>query len=138
MDDYNFDHFVEAQDLFYDKALSEIKNGKKETHWMWFVFPQLKGLGQSEVSYRYGITDLDEARAYLDHPILGERLIEISQVLLDIEEESAFEIFGNPDCLKLQSSMTLFFQANPEMEVFELVLEKFYNGMIDDVTLMML
>lgn len=127
--------FLDAQNQLYLKALSEVQNGKKETHWMWFVFPQLKGLGSSEVSRFYGISDLDEARAYLSHPVLGKHLIEISEAVLKLENTSATAIFGTPDDKKLHSSMTLFSQVIGANRVFEQVLQKYFSGLSDSLTL---
>jgi len=104
----NLKKFLDAQDKSYEKALSEIKNGQKKSHWIWYIFPQIKGLGLSETSKFYAIEDLDEAAAYLNDPVLGKRLVQISQELLDLKNLSARQIFGSPDDMKLKSSMTLF------------------------------
>lgn len=130
--------FLEAQNHVYLKALSEIRNGKKVSHWMWFIFPQIKGLGQSEAAKLYGITDLEEAKAYLEHPILGKHLIEISQAVLNIEGKSATAIFGTPDDLKLRSSMTLFAKVPDSNPIFEKILDKYYEGRSDELTLRIL
>ena len=130
--------FLEAQNQVYLKALAEIKNGRKESHWMWFIFPQLKGLGRSTTAEFYGITDLDEAEAYLLHPILGRHLIEISKVLLSLENKTAAQIFGSPDDLKLLSSMTLFSNAKNTNPVFEQVIAKYFNGKPDEHTLQLI
>lgn len=130
--------YLEAQNHVYLKALSEIRNGKKVSHWMWFIFPQVKGLGQSEASKLYGITDLEEARAYLQHPVLGKHLIEISQAVLNIEGKSAKAIFGTPDDMKLHSSMTLFAKVPDADPVFEKVLDKYYGSSVDELTLQIL
>jgi uncharacterized protein (DUF1810 family) len=137
--DYDLSRFLLAQKQTYPQALSEIKEGRKQTHWMWFVFPQIKGLGFSETSKYYAIQDLDEAKAYLDHEVLGSRLLEISQALLQLEENNPNEIFGSPDDMKLKSSMTLFALASEKRaSVFLKVLEKFFIGDIDEKTLILL
>jgi len=134
----NLARFLDAQNQTYLKALSEIKNGHKETHWMWYIFPQLKGLGQSETAKFYGITDLEEAAAYLNHPVLGKHLIEISEALFNLESKTAMEIFGSPDTMKLKSSMTLFSVATNTNVVFSKVLEKYFEGNKDELTLELL
>ncbi len=132
--EYNLLRFILAQNQTYSKALEEIKNGKKVTHWMWFIFPQIRGLGMSDMSYTYGIEDLDEAKAYLSHEELGARLVEISTELLKLEENDAEVIFGDVDAMKLKSSMTLFALASGENSVFHKVLEKYFNSEIDSRT----
>lgn len=127
--------FLEAQNHTYLKALSEIKSGKKTSHWMWYVFPQLKGLGKSDTSQFYGIKDLDEAEQYLAHPVLGKHLLDISSALLQIEGKTAFDVFGTPDDLKLRSSMTLFAMAEKNSAVFRAVLDKYFNSTEDSRTL---
>jgi uncharacterized protein (DUF1810 family) len=136
--DKYLERFVEAQQAEYNIALNEIKNGKKETHWMWYIFPQVLGLGFTSVSMEYGIKDLDEAAAYLNHPVLGPRLMEISNVLLTLDTDNAREIFGGSDAVKLRSSMTLFSLVPNADKVFELVLEKFFKGKKDEKTLQLL
>ncbi|MBD1395513.1 DUF1810 domain-containing protein [Mucilaginibacter glaciei] len=127
--------FLTAQERDYETALAEIKNGRKRSHWMWYIFPQIAGLGLSETSKFYAIKDMAEAEAYLLHPILGTRLIEISKVLLELEDYHATRIFGSPDDSKLKSSMTLF-AALPETDsVFTQVLKKYFNGIKDWETL---
>ncbi|MFM7682256.1 MAG: DUF1810 domain-containing protein [Bacteroidota bacterium] len=131
IDHFNLNRFLLAQiqeekSYGYDDALREIKLGKKQTHWMWYIFPQFIGLGTSYDSTRYAIKSREEALAYLNHPILGQRLIEISTVLLNIENQSAYSIFDSPDDVKLKSSMTLFNSVQNEKKVFELVLDKYY------------
>lgn len=126
--------FLDAQNQLYLKALAEVGNGQKESHWMWFVFPQIKGLGFSETAKFYGITDLEEAEAYLAHPVLGKHLIEISEALLKIEDKTATEIFGTPDDMKLRSCMTLFSKVPGADEIFEKVLNKYFGGSQDDYT----
>jgi uncharacterized protein (DUF1810 family) len=118
----------------YETALSEIKNGKKETHWIWYIFPQIHGLGWSGITAYYSIKDIDEARDYYAHPILGKRLVEISSVLLDLERDDAMVVFGYPDAFKLRSCMTLFKYAASEQDVFQQVLDKFCMGNEDERT----
>lgn len=129
------ERFITAQENSYQTALNEIKNGKKVSHWMWFIFPQLAGLGFSPTSQYYAIKDLKEAADYLNHPILGNRLIEISTELLKHNNLSAEDIFGDPDYKKLKSCMTLFSLLDNAPEVFKLVLNKFFNGNLDNRTL---
>ena len=131
------DRFVQAQDGVYDDALAELTAGRKRTHWMWFVFPQIAGLGSSPTAQRYAIRSLDEARAYLAHPVLGPRLRECAQALLAVPGRSAHEILGHPDDLKLRSSMTLFARAAEDPALFEAVLDRFYDGP-DPLTLTLL
>jgi uncharacterized protein (DUF1810 family) len=126
--DFDLDRFVQAQEDVYEDALAELKAGRKRTHWMWFVFPQLAGLGRTATAQRYAIASIDEARAYLAHPVLGPRLTEIARVLLGVEGRSAEQIFGFPDDLKLRSSMTLFARAAADPEVFQAVLDRYYDG----------
>ena len=127
------ERFIKAQEESYGQALEEIKNGYKRSHWMWYVFPQLKGLGRSETARYYGIANRTEAEAYLAHPLLGSRLLEISGELLKLESCDAREVFGRPDDVKLKSSMTLFYlvDGNP---IFKAVLDKFFAGELDEVT----
>ena len=127
--------FLTAQENTYVIALSEIKNGQKRTHWMWLIFPQIKGLGTTEISIKYSINDIDEAISYLNHPVLGERLKEISEELLKIKGKSASEIFGSPDDKKLKSCMTLFSLVSHKPNAFQRVLEKYYKGEKDEKTL---
>ena len=135
---FDLDRFVEAQEGMYEIALREIRAGKKHSHWMWFVFPQLKGLGKTGMSNLYGIDGVEEAMAYLAHPVLGARLREITEALLQQEQGSAEEIFGFPDVLKLRSCMTLFREAAEERALFQQVLDRFYQGKPDGRTLSML
>ena len=130
----NLERFVEAQAPVYDKALAELKAGRKQSHWMWFVFPQIAGLGHSPMAQHYAIQNLPEARAYLAHPLLGARLQECTQAVLDVEGKSAHEIFGSPDDLKFCSSMTLFDLASPD-DIFRAALEKYFNADADPLTL---
>lgn len=126
--------FLKAQEHDYEQALREIRSGRKRSHWMWYIFPQIQGLGFSPTAQYYAIRDLQEARDYLAHPVLGARLKEISAALLDLDGLSASEIFGYPDDLKLRSSMTLFRLADLNEPVFLEVLEKYYDGKPDDRT----
>ena len=134
---YDLQRFHKAQKFDYPVALGEIKNGRKESHWMWYIFPQLKELGYSSTAKYYGLTK-DEAKAYINDEILKSRLIEISQALLELTSSNATEILGYPDDLKLKSCMTLFSEIAPEVEVFDQVLQKFFSGKKDDKTLKLL
>lgn len=135
MDDiYNLKRFILAQDISYDNALKEIKRGRKFSHWIWYIFPQLSFLGRSETAQFYGIKTAEEARAYLDNPILREHLIEISESLYQLDD-SITNIMGYPDNLKLKSSMTLFNYIAPEISIFQKILDKFYNGEKDQLTI---
>lgn len=130
--------FIEAQEMDYSRALSEIKRGKKTSHWIWYIFPQLTGLGRSSMCQYYGIRDLEEAKAYLADPVLRSRLVEICEVLLSLDTNDAREVMGEIDSRKLQSSMTLFDEATESLDVFQKVLNKYYNGKRDNRTLKML
>ena len=132
------ERFIEPQEQDYEQALKEIRNGRKVSHWIWYIFPQLRGLGKSYMSDYYGIRDLDEAKAFLQDPYLGKHLQKISEALLNLDNDNATQIMGRPDDMKLKSSMTLFACADPENAVFEKVLEKFYNGHKDGRPLKML
>ena len=129
------ERFVEAQSRDYETALREIRGGRKRSHWMWYIFPQLRGLGYSSTAQFYGLRDLQEARDYMAHPLLGPRLIEISEALLTLETDDPSAVMGYPDDLKLCSCMTLFELAAPEQPVFARVLEKYYAGRRDQRTL---
>jgi uncharacterized protein (DUF1810 family) len=135
-DPFELERFVVAQDRggTYEAAAAELRAGRKRSHWIWFVFPQIAGLGQSPTSRRYAISSLAEARAYLAHPVLGTRLIESAVIVLDLEGRSASDIFGGIDAIKLRSSMTLFARADPENPVFGDVLAKFFGGVPDVAT----
>lgn len=137
-DPFNLNRFLQAQESIYPQALVELKSGQKRTHWMWFVFPQIKGLGQSPTSLYYAIESLEEARQYLDHPVMGLRLRECAQAILSIEDRTASEIFGFPDDLKLRSSMTLFACVAEPGAIFERVLDKYFRGERDARTLAIL
>ena len=132
---YNLTRFIEAQNRDYDIALAEIRAGKKVSHWMWYIFPQLKGLGRSSTSEYYGLSGIKEAQAYLSNPILKARLIEITDAVIAHKDKSAEEIFGGIDAKKLRSCMTLFSIAAPDIPVFEAVLEQFFHGVPDRNTL---
>ena len=134
---YDLDRFVKAQEKMYDIALNEIKNGKKNSHFMWYIFPQLKGLGYSDISNYYGISGLEEAKEYLEDEILGNRLYNITLELLKIDEDDPINIFGNVDALKLKSSMTLFDIVSDD-EIFCDVLKKYYGGKKDERTIALL
>ena len=134
MDFNSLDRFVQAQTLMYSTTLREIKNGKKVSHWMWFIFPQLRGLGMSSISRYYGLENFDEAKAYLAHPVLSGRLYEICGELLKHKDKTALEIFGDIDEMKLKSSMTLFALTSEDYTIFDEVLENFFGGEMDEVT----
>lgn len=131
---HDLQRFVEAQHSHYEDALAELRAGYKQSHWMWFVFPQIAGLGRSAMAERYAIADLDEAVAYLQHPVLGRRLEECAQALLQHSGRTARQILGSPDDLKLRSSMTLFAAAAPEKALFQQILDVFYDGKADQET----
>jgi uncharacterized protein (DUF1810 family) len=134
-DPHDLDRFVRAQDGDYGRALSEIRAGRKRSHWMWYIFPQFDGLGFSETSRRYAIKSVAEAEAYLGHPVLGPRLAECAEVALGVEGRSALEVFGSPDDAKLKSCATLFAHVSPAGSVFERLLAKYFRGERDGKTL---
>jgi uncharacterized protein (DUF1810 family) len=134
-DSYDLNRFLHAQEGDYHRALAELRNGRKRSHWIWYIFPQTDGLGYSSTAKHYAIKSLDEAKAYLAHPVLGPRLVECAEAMLGIENRTANEILGSPDDLKLRSCATLFACVSPAGSVFERVLEKFYVGERDDKTL---
>jgi uncharacterized protein (DUF1810 family) len=139
MDDpYNLSRFVRAQEDDYERALAEIKSGQKRTHWMWYIFPQIDGLGFSSTAKHYAIKSVEEAKAYLDHAVLGPRLRECADAALKVEGRSATEIFGSPDDLKLRSCATLFAFVSSPGSVFERALVKYYEGGRDEKTLRLL
>jgi len=139
MDDpYDLARFVHAQERDYDQALSEIRSGRKRSHWMWYVFPQLDGLGSSSTTRRYAIKSAAEAKAYVRHPILGPRLVEIAEAAAGIEGRSAVEVFGSPDDMKLRSCATLFARVSPAGSVFERLLARYFDGDPDSETLFLL
>ena len=126
--------FTDAHDRSYEQALAEIKRGRKESHWMWYIFPQIQGLGRSETAKHYAIRDLDEAKAYMADEVLSKHMLTLCEALLELKSNNASEIFGWPDDMKLCSSMTLFSISNPECEVFGHVLDKFFGGKQDEKT----
>lgn len=132
--DFNLDRFIEAHNDDYNRALNEVKTGRKLTHWMWYIFPQITGLGMSETAQYYEIKSLDEARAYLNNELLRSHLIEISSVLLELYTNDPVEVFGDVDALKLKSSMTLFSYVS-DNEIFNKVIDKFFNGSKDSTTI---
>jgi len=136
MDDpYNLQRFVEAQELIYARVLAELRAGNKRSHWMWFVFPQIAGLGHSETARRFAISSRAEAAAYLEHPILGSRLRECCRLATTVEGRSARQIFGSPDDLKFRSSLTLFAEAASDNAIFKTALQKYFGGEPDSLTL---
>ena len=134
-DPYDLQRFIQAQDPVYDDVCAELRNGRKESHWMWFIFPQLRGLGHSHMAVTFGISSRQEAKAYLEHPILGPRLRECSRLVNLVEERSIHQILGYPDDLKFKSSMSLFASIAPEEQVFKDALQKYFNGEFDRRTL---
>lgn len=142
MNEHSLERFTDAQNNkeygSYESALKEIKNGRKRTHWIWYIFPQLKGLGHSYNSEFYGIQDIHEAKEYLAHPVLGSRLREISQALLNLNENDPHKIMGSPDDMKLKSCMTLFAHVSENDSIFHKVLAKFFNDETDEMTLQFL
>jgi uncharacterized protein (DUF1810 family) len=133
-DPFRLARFVDAQRGVIDGVMAELRAGRKTGHWIWFVFPQLAGLGRSEMARHYGIASLAEARAYLAHPVLGERLRDCVQALLAIEDASAVQVLGQVDAMKVRSSMTLFHRAAPEEPLFRAVLARWYGGVPDELT----
>jgi len=131
---FDLDRFTDAQEGVYTRTLEELRRGHKTSHWMWFIFPQIAGLGRSEMSRRFAITSLDEARAYLAHPVLGARLRKSASAVLAIKGRTAEEIFGPVDAVKLRSSVTLFLRAAPEEPAFAEVLDRYYGGVVDAAT----
>lgn len=138
MKNYNLQRFYEAQAKTYGVAYAELKNGKKRSHWMWFIFPQIAGLGFSETARFYAIQNPDEAKQFLDDETLSERLISVSKLLLDIKDKTASEIFGSPDNLKLRSSMTLFSLLENTNPVFQQVLDQYFQGAKDEKTIQLM
>jgi uncharacterized protein (DUF1810 family) len=131
----DLNRFIHAQEGTYERALSELQRGRKQSHWMWFIFPQIDGLGSSPAAKLYAIKNIDEAEAYLRHPVLGPRLKECAEAVLQIEGRSARDILGSPDELKLRSSATLFALVSPPASVFHRLLDKYYDGKPDPLTL---
>jgi uncharacterized protein (DUF1810 family) len=134
MDINSLERFVVVQEKMYPIVMKEIQNGQKETHWMWYIFPQLRGLGMSSMAHIYGLSGLEEAKAYLEHPWLSGRLQELCVALLHHKDKSAYEIFGDLDEMKLKSSMTLFALTSEDYTIFDQVLEQFFNGEMDELT----
>ena len=136
VDPYGLERFVAAQneDATYDAAVDELRGGRKRSHWMWFVFPQIAGLGQTPTSRHFAISSLDEARAYIAHPVLGPRLIDAARIVAELERRTAEEIFGGIDAMKLRSSMTLFAYADSANPIFGQVLEAYFGGVPDEAT----
>ena len=140
-DQYNLNRFVKQQEHSYQRAYEELSQGEKQSHWMWWIFPQIVGLGMTETSIEYSIKSMAEAKAYLKHPVLGKRIREISELILTIKENNASIVFGYPDDLKLRSSMTLFLEASDtdeDRELFQKVLDKYFSGKVDTRTLAIL
>jgi uncharacterized protein (DUF1810 family) len=134
-DPFHLQRFVDAQHPIYGQVRDELAAGQKESHWMWFIFPQLKGLGSSPTAQKYAITGVEEAKAYLDHPLLGFRLRECTQLVIAVKHRSVEDIFGYPDNLKFHSSMTLFAHVHPSDKLFAAALTKYFNGGADRKTL---
>ena len=137
-DPHDLERFVSAQQREYERALAEIRGGRKWSHWMWYVFPQIDGLGFSTMSREYSIKSVAEAEAYLAHPVLGARLVECASALLDIENRSASDILGSPDDMKLRSSATLFARVSPPGSVFHRLLDRYFDGRPDERTLQLI
>jgi uncharacterized protein (DUF1810 family) len=137
-DPFNLDRFISAQAAIYPQVLAELNAGRKRGHWIWFIFPQMKGLGHSSQSEYYGIGSLDEAAAYARHPLLGPRLIQCTQLVNQVEGRTICEILGPPDDLKFRSSMTLFTRAAEDTTVFNVALKKYFNDEADPLTLTLL
>ena len=140
-DKYNLERFVREQEHSYDRAYQELSEGSKRSHWMWWIFPQIVGLGMTETSIEYSIKSMAEAKAYLEHPVLGKRIREISALILTLNENNASIVFGYPDDLKLRSSMTLFLEASDtdeDRKLFQKVLDKYFHGKADTRTLAIL
>ena len=135
---YHLERFVEAQEDVFAEVLDELRAGRKRGHWMWFIFPQMKGLGRSAAAAYYGVGSLEEAAAYLRHPVLGPRLVECTQLVNEVEDRSIHEILGSPDDLKFRSSMTLFARAAEDDTAFRAALNKYFGGEPDRLTLELL
>ena len=134
-DDYNLQRFLNAQEGVYDTVLDELRSGRKSRHWIWFIFPQITGLGHSGMAQKFAIASLDEAKAYLEHPVLGNRLRECTQLVLNVNGRSAEKIFSSPDNLKFRSCMTLFSTAATDNALFNAALLKYFHGKPDQLTL---
>jgi uncharacterized protein (DUF1810 family) len=135
IDPYNLGRFVQAQSPVFEQVLAELRSGRKTSHWMWFIFPQIRGLGRSPIAVEYSISSGAEAQAYLQHPILGSRLQQCTELALGIEGRTANEVFGSPDDLKFRSSMTLFARVSSDDDIFQRALQKYFNGTPDRLTL---
>lgn len=138
MKSHNLERFITAQKAVFQTAMTELQSGKKTSHWMWYIFPQIQGLGFTETSKFYSISNIDEAKEFLQHRLLGPRLILMCNTLVELKTNDAHEIFGSPDDRKLKSCMTLFAAISPTDPVFEKVLDKFYYGLKDHITLKIL
>jgi uncharacterized protein (DUF1810 family) len=134
-DPFDLQRFVAAQAPVYERVRAELKNGRKHSHWMWFIFPQIAGLGHSAMAQRYAISSLGEAEAYLKHPVLGARLRECTRLVLQVDGRSANEILGSPDDMKFHSCLTLFARAAPDEELFNAALDKYFDGRDDALTI---
>ncbi len=137
-DPFQLSRFIIAQESIYDAVLEELREGQKQSHWMWYIFPQIDGLAQSATSKYYAIKSIEEAQQYLEHPVLGKRLVECTELVLAVQGRSISQIFGYPDDMKFKSSMTLFAQATPPHSVFAQALDKYYNGEQDAKTVQIL
>ncbi|MBK5334157.1 MAG: DUF1810 domain-containing protein [Ilumatobacteraceae bacterium] len=135
MTTFDLERFISAQDLVYSTIVGELRNGMKASHWMWFVFPQIDGLGSSQTARHYAIRSLDEADSYLAHPVLGSRLIECTELVNNVEGKSLRQIFGSPDDMKFHSSVTLFSLIERRRSVFEQALDKYFDGELDERTM---
>ena len=133
-DHFNLQRFVNAQESIYDDVIAELRAGQKTSHWMWFIFPQIQGLGVSSTSREFAISSTEEAKAYLAHPVLGQRLTECCQLVLQVKGKSARQIFGSPDDMKFRSSMTLFANAAPDVEIFQSALSQYFAAGPDPLT----
>lgn len=135
MNEALFNDFIQAQDTVYPQVVTELTQGRKRSHWMWFIFPQIAGLGHSAMAQRFALQNLEQAQEYLQHEVLGARLLECAELLLPHSDKSALDIFGSPDNLKLHSSLTLFALASEDGSVFEKLLQQFYSGKYDQKTI---
>jgi uncharacterized protein (DUF1810 family) len=134
-DPYHLQRFIEAQNPVYPQVCAELRSGQKQSHWMWFIFPQLRGLGHSQMAIKFGIASREEAEAYLQHPLLGPRLTECTRLVTEVEGRSIHEILGSPDDLKFRSSMTLFASVTSDNDIFTAALQKYFGGEFDRLTL---
>jgi uncharacterized protein (DUF1810 family) len=135
LEPYNLQRFVDAQESVFEQVVAELRAGRKVGHWMWFIFPQLRGLGSSSAANRFGISSVAEAEAYLEHPLLGQRLRQCTQLAIDAQRRSITDIFGHPDDLKFRSSMTLFLHAASDGHIFREALERYFAGALDPLTI---